>query len=218
MSTAPAAVPTVLDRTSTTGTALALGGPPLLAVDDPLDALLPWGGLRRGEAVVVTGSTALALALVARATREGAWGAVVGAPDLGLAAAREHGVDLARLVLVPHPSGRWPEVVTTLVDALDVLVLRLPTDVPRPVARQLQARIRARGLALVVLADGRRAPTLERAPLRLTVEDQGWEGIGAGHGYLRRRWVEVRTEGSGAAARPWSCRLHLPTAGPGSER
>lgn len=189
--------------------------PGVVAVDPPLDTLLPWGGLRRGQTVAVAGSTSLALALVARASREGAWSAVVGRPTLGLAAVQEAGIDLRRFVSVPRPGDRWTEVVATLLDAVDVLVLELPSTVPVAIARRVQARVRGRGVVLLTLQPPG-APVLERTPLRLTVAGQRTDGLGVGHGYVHRRWVQVRVEGQGTAARSQISTLGLPIATGGS--
>lgn len=78
----------------------------VLEVDASLAALLPRGGLRRGETVTVVGSTSLALTLLSRAPGERAWCAIGGVPTLGLAAAAEAGLDLERLALVARPMQR----------------------------------------------------------------------------------------------------------------
>lgn len=202
----------------------AAGASDLVAVDESLAELLPWGGLRRGETVVVAGSTSLALALAARPSRDGAWCAAVGLPSLGVSAAYEIGVDLARLVLVPRPGERWAEVVAALVDAVDLVVVRLPSRVPDAVARRLQARVLQRGAVLLALPATSRPSTvvhrsagsdrtdLQGAATRLTVVGQRWEGIGHGHGHLTHRRLTVRVDGRGRAARPRTLDLDLPTS------
>lgn len=192
---------------------LAATGPERLNVDGPFDALLPWGGLRRGETVAVTGSGSLALALVSRASREGAWCAAIDLPTLGLAAAREAGVDLDRFLIVPFAGDRWPEVVSGLVDAVDVVLLGLTGPVPSSTTRRLQERVRRHGAVLLTL-QGPKVPVWERTPLQLTVVRQQAEGLGDGHGYLRRRHLEVRAEGRGAAAQPRTVHLAIPPPRP----
>lgn len=184
----------------------------VVAVDQPLAELLPRGGLGRGEVVTVTGSTSLGLRLLARATRQRAWCAVVGVPALGLAAAAEAGVDLDHLLTVPRPGRRWTEAVTALVDAVDVLVLDLPSRLPPAVLRRLVARARAREVALLTLHTSG-APAVEGAAVRLTVVGQRWGGLGDGHGHLRHRHLEVRVEGRGTATRPRTFHLELPGDG-----
>jgi hypothetical protein len=74
----------------------------LLPVGSELAGVLPEGGLVRGRIVACTGGAAVsaALALVADATRSGAWLAVVGLPWLGVDAARESGIALERIVRI----------------------------------------------------------------------------------------------------------------------
>src|SRR5438034_11728388 len=79
---------------------VSMAGERLLSVREPLGALLPEPGLRRGAVVVVSGSTSLVLALVAEAPTGGAWCAAAGLGSPGLGAAAELGVALGRPVLV----------------------------------------------------------------------------------------------------------------------
>lgn len=167
----------------------------LLPVVSGLAALLPEAGLRRGTTVTVAGSTSLLLSLLAAPSQDGGWCAVVGFDSLGVLAAAEAGVVLERTVLVPEPGPRWPTVVAALLDAMDVVAVRPP----RPAGadgRRLVARARERGSVLVG------AGAWEGADLRLSVEQLCWEGLGRGHGRLRRRRALVRVEGRGAASRP----------------
>jgi len=183
----------------------ALAGQRLLPAVPGLAGLLPGGGLRRGSVVAVPGSPQLALAVVAGPSAAGSWCAAVGLPALGLAAAAEAGVVLDRLALVPEPGRQWAAVVAALVDAVDVVLVAPPPGGARPGdARRLAARGRERGAVLVV------AGGWEGADVRLTVAAGRWEGLGAGHGYLRGRRAQVVAEGRGAAARPRQAWLWLP--------
>ncbi len=182
-----------------------------LPVLPALGGLFPAGGLKRGSVVAVTGSTSLALSVLAAASAQGSWCAAVGLPALGLAAAAELGVALERFPLVPSPSreagaGGWAWVVATLVDAFDVVLARPPAHVKAADARRLTARARERGAVLVVAGGG----WPERAEVQLTVTSAGWEGLGQGHGRLRGRRVEVVAGGRGAAARERRVALWLP--------
>ena len=94
-----------------------MAGERLLPVLGPLQPLFPAGALRRGSVVSVTGSTSLALSVLAAASAQGSWCAAVGMPSLGLAAAAELGVALERFPLVASPArssgtgagrGWWP--------------------------------------------------------------------------------------------------------------
>ena len=188
-----------------------------LEVIPALSGLMPGGGIRRGSTITVAsgpagGTTSLALALLSRATVEGSWCAAVGLPDLGLVAAAELGVDVSHLALVPAPEDRWMTVVAALLDGVDVVVFQSPRRVRPPDIRRLASRARERGAALVVLAGSTGARAWPGVTdLGLTVTAGRWTGLGDGHGCLRGRQVEVVAEGRGAAARPVTTRLWLPS-------
>src|SRR5947199_2682567 len=120
-----------------------------LPVRPALADLLPEGGLRRGSTVAVSGGTSLALALLAGPSQAGSWCAAVGLPSLGLVAAAEVGVVLGRFPLVARPGDEWPAVVAALVDAVDVVLVRLPRHVRTGDARRLVAKTRDRGAVLI---------------------------------------------------------------------
>ncbi len=188
---------------------VSLAGEQVLPVLPALQSLLPGGVLRRGSTVVVAGSTSLALALAAAPSASGSWCAAVGLPSLGLVAVAELGVSLERLALVGAPGGSWPAVVAALVDALDVVVVHPPTPARAADVRRLAARVRERGAVLVPVCS-----SWEGADVRLGVTRSEWHGLGAGHGHLRARRLEVAAQGRGAAARPRRACVWLP---PGSE-
>lgn len=192
---------------------VALAKEQLLPVPAPFEALLPWGGLRRGSTVSVTapgvgGSTSLALALVAAASGAGSWLAAVGLPSLGLVAADEAGVALERLVLVAAPErSAWGSVVAALVDGFDVLLLHTGRTRVRPTdARKLVARARERGTVLLQLGPGWET----EADLSLRIADARWFGLDDGYGHLDARRVTVEVAGRGASARPRRHELWLP--------
>jgi hypothetical protein len=183
-----------------------------------LAALLPDGGLPRGSTVVVEGSgaaTSLALAVAAGPSAAGAWVAVVGRPDLGLAAVVETGIAADRLALVAEPpDDQWATVVAALIGAVDVIVVGPSHRIRTGDARRLAARARERGTVLVQ-AGGRRAPSSAPgldADLRLTVLESRWQGIGAGHGHLQARRLTVEATGRRRASRPRRAELWLPDA------
>jgi len=188
----------------------------LVPVVPALGALLPDGALRRGQTVVVSGAGArggaggasraggapegvaagavsLMLALLAGPTAAGAWATVLGVPGLGATAARDLGVHLAHLVLVPDPGLLWPELAATLIDGVDIVAVR-PTTPPSPVvARRMAARARDRRTVLIVLPG--RSAWPEPPDVCLTVGPCRWEGIESGAGHLGRREVVVTTTG-----------------------
>lgn len=173
-----------------------------LSVVPALAHLLPGGALQRGTVVGVGGSagaTSLALALAAGASRTGSWTAAVGFPSLGLVAAAELGIDLARFALVPQPGRQWATVAAALLDALDVVLVHPPGRVRSPDARRLTARARERGAVLVVHGDRETWP--ETPSVRLVAAGVEWQGMGEGFGHLRERRIDVVATGRGAAAR-----------------
>jgi len=194
-------------RTELVGPGTTLADERLLPVVPALQPLLPGRGLRRGTTVTVSGSAALALALVAGASAAGSWVAAVGLPDLGIVAAAESGIALERLALVPVPGARaWPTVVAALLDAVDVVLVRSPARLPATQARRLATRARERGAVLVPLG-----AWPEPADLRLAVTASAWSGLGQGHGRLQARQVEVLVAGRGAATRERRALLWLPS-------
>lgn len=190
---------------------------PPLPVAPALHAILP-DGLRRGSTVSVTGSMSLLFALLGAASADGAWAALVGFPRISAEAAREYGIDLARLALVPDPGlvqGGWTTAVGALLDAVDIVAARPPRGrgvVPGDV-RRLAARARSKDAVLMpYVHDPSGWPG---ADVRLQAIGGEWTGIGAGTGRLRARRVEVTAGGRGHAARPRSASLWLPAAGGG---
>jgi hypothetical protein len=188
---------------------VALAGERLVPVLPVLQPLLPHGALQRGTTLAVSGNAAcsLALATVAGASAAGSWVAMVGLPSLGLAAAAEMGVALERLLLVAQPPLReWGMVMATLIDGVDIVVVRLASSVRAGDARRLQARVRQRGSVLVVIGGG---GPLE-ADVRWTTTVEGWVGLDDGAGHLQGRRVVVEAGGRRAAARARRVALWLP--------
>jgi hypothetical protein len=193
----------------------------LLPVLSPLADLFPDGSLRRGSTVVVGdlaptgragagGEVSVALALLAAASGAGSWGALVGLAGLGAVAAHDIGIDLARLAVVPEPGAAWAEVTAALVDGVDVVLL-FPPFPPRPaMARRLVARVRERRSVLVVVSG--RSGWPEPPDLHLSVSHAGWDGVGAGEGYLHRRRMTVTATGRRSAVRPRHLHLWVPGA------
>jgi hypothetical protein len=193
----------------------------LLPVVPPLAGLFPDGSLRRGSTIVVTGqdrsgtpegsgSFSMALALLAAASTEGSWCALVGLPGLGAVAAHDMGIDLARLAVIPRPGAPWAEVTAAVIDGVDLVVLAPPFP-PRPaMARRLVARARERRSILVVVPG--RSGWPEHPDVHLQVSDMRWDGAGAGEGYLCERRMTVTATGRRSSARPRRRHLWLPSA------
>lgn len=177
---------------------------PLRAADRP-------GGPGRPEAVSRPeagrwGGTSLMLALLAEASRAGSWCAVVGLPELGVAAAAELGVQLERLALVPHPGDRWSEVVAALLDGFDVVTVAVREPVAPKLAGRLSARARQRGSVLLPMGPW------DSADLVLEPVGAVWQGLGPGHGRLKCRHMTIAARGRGAAARPREVDVWLPAS------
>jgi hypothetical protein len=191
-----------------------VGSQRLLPVRPELQPLLPGGGLRRGSTIGVTTSgpaaTSLLLALLAEASRNGSWCAVVGLPTLGVAAAAEVGIALDRFALVPTPGPDWPTVVAALLDGFDIVVVGAPARVngasaiSSAIAGRLAARARQRGGVLVPYGSW---PAVD---LALDTVAPVWHGIEAGRGRLRGRQLTVTARGRGAASAPRVTHLWLP--------
>ena len=194
---------------------VALAEERVLPLHADLEQLFPTAGLKRGSTVAVSGSLGLALRIIAGPSQAGAWCASVGIPSLGLVAAVEAGIDLARFPMVASPGDDWATVTAALLDAFDVVLLGPPHNLRGPVSpgaappnpiparlasaravsRRLEARARERGAVLVIAGDW------PGADVRLSVARSAWEGLGDGHGHLRRHRLEVVATGRRAAAR-----------------
>jgi len=175
-----------------------------LPVLPALRELLPRGGLARGSVVAVAEFGLLCLALAAAASADGAWCGIAGIPEAGVLAAAALGLDAGRILLVPDPGPSWPQVVASLLDGCELVLLRPPVPAPSPVRRRLEATLRrGRGVLLV-------AGDWPGAQLRLRVVTQRWTGLGNGHGRLRACCAEVTADGRGEAAAARTRWLWLP--------
>jgi hypothetical protein len=187
-----------------------------LPVADPLQPLLPEGGLARGRTVACRGvaATSLAAALAAEATVAGAWLAVVDVPWLGVEAVAELGVPLERLVRVdPGDTAgsfgtAWADLVAAVLDGFELVVTRIPRRVSAATLRQVLARVQARESVLVAVGDpGPLVPDIS-----MEASTPVWEGVASGSGHLRGRRVTVAAAGR-RIPRPRHAELWLP--GPG---
>jgi len=147
--------------------------------------LLPGGSLKTGVAYAIEGSTSLAMALMAGPSQSGAWCGVVGVPTFGTEAAKQAGIDLERLALVPYPADQWLPVTAALADVLTVVLVRPPLPPSDATVSRLMARLRERGTTLIVLGQW---PGTEA---RLSVRRSEWGGLGDGHGHLTSRQLTV---------------------------
>ena len=146
----------------------------------------------------------LCLALAAGASAAGAWCGIAGVPEAGLAAAVGTGLDAERTLLVPDPGPAWPQVVASLLDGCELVLLRPPMTAPVQVRRRLEAVLRRAGGVLLVAGDW------PGAQVRLRVITQRWTGLGDGHGRVRACCAEVTADGRGEAALTRTRWLWLP--------
>jgi hypothetical protein len=180
-----------------------------LPTNPALVDLLPGGALAAGNAYSVSDSTTLALSLLQAPSTAGAWCAVVGMPDLGVEAAAGLGIDLERLVLVPHPGEQWLSVVSALVDVVSVMLVRPPmrdgrVRITDGSASKLASRLRQREAVLVSLGEW------PGASARLALTSSSWAGLGSGFGHLTGRQVTVSSTAAAWQGRAKSRRLWLP--------
>jgi hypothetical protein len=170
-------------------------GSAVLPVAAPLARALPRGGLTRGSVVSVLGQGATSLLYTLLAGPAGCWSALVGMPGLGLAAAAELGVDLNRVALIPDPGADALQVVSILIDGVDLVAVALSPSIRPAPSRQrvIGGRLRQRGSVLLVLGPW------PGADLVLTARGIGWHGLGEGHGRLRDRELAVQVGGRRAA-------------------
>ena len=164
-----------------------------LPVLSALRELLPRGGLARGSVVAVAEFGLLCLALLAGASAAAAWCGLAGLPEAGVLAAVGLGLDAERTLLVPDPGPAWPQVVASLLDGCEIVLLRPPEHATAQMRRRLEATLRrGRGVLLVT-------GPWPGAQVRLRVVTRRWTGLGDGHGRLRACCAEVRADGRGEA-------------------
>ncbi|MEY2849459.1 MAG: hypothetical protein RI885_2126 [Actinomycetota bacterium] len=168
-------------------------------------SLLPGGGLQQGAAYSVDRSATLLMTLLAGPSAAGSWCGVVGVPEFGVEAAAGHGIDLDRLVLVPHPGDQWLSVTSAIADVLTVVVVKPPRTASDGAVARLAARLRQRGSTLIVLGPWPQTDAM------LSISRSSWSGIGAGHGHLTAREVTI-TVSTRAGVRPRSMTTWLPAA------
>lgn len=147
--------------------------------------------LRSGAAHSIE-SRSLALACMGAAMPPGTWGAIVGMPDLGIEAARDLGVPIDRVALVPHPGRSWLDVVASLAGAMPVVLAASPGRVAPADAARLAARLRQSSTTLLVAGPWPNAATVVRS---LRAE---WQGLADGDGRLAAGSLLVEAASGGA--------------------
>lgn len=170
----------------------------------PLASLLPEGRLPRGALTSIRGSNTLLLALLATDHRAGEWTAIVGAPELGMLAAAQAGLELERLVLIPSPGPAAAEALAALVDGFDQVLLGPAARLAPADRRRIIARARERNVALID------PQSTENAVLTLDVDHRTWTGPDHGAGYLKTQQLNIERGGRGALAQPRRYQVTLP--------
>lgn len=160
-----------------------------LGVLEPLWEVLPQG-LVRGGVTVVHGSTFTALSTLVKASEDGAWIAVVGAPELNYAAVHDVGISLERVVAIPDADGREAQVIAALLDGVDIVFVGGRCGLTDGEKRTLLARARERGAVIVSQQEWRGARAV------LSGEGASWVGLAGigmeGLGRLRERTYTLR--------------------------
>jgi hypothetical protein len=178
---------------------------------EALADLLPDGGLKEGAAYSVSPSNTLVMALLSGPSAAGSWCGVIGMPEFGIEAAEAVGIDLDRLVLVPHPGDQWLTVTASIADALSVVVVRPGRAAGDAAVARLSSRLRERGATLLVMG------AWPQTEAMISLTESRWSGLGTGSGYLTSREVTV-TVTSRRASRPVSGRLLMPDSEQGIRR
>ena len=168
------------------GRARALGMPEWLA------GQLAGGGLARGAVTAMADCPAAVVDILAHVTANGGCAAVVGYPNLALAAVVAAGGELSRLIIVPDPAPHVGAVLSTLAEGVDLVVYVPVQRVTPTFARPVEARLRKSSCAL--LSCGAPWPG---ARLNLDVQVAGVHGLGRGSGRIRSISVAGRVWGKG---------------------
>jgi hypothetical protein len=145
--------------------------PRVFPVHEALTSIFPQGGFSRDLSTLWTLLHRCLWSLLAEPTQKGTWCAVVGMPDLGVAAAEEFGVNVDRLVLVPSPGSQWMAVLGALIDVVGVCALgAFPAPSERALST-LYGRLRERESTVLVRS------SWPRVDAALAVEHR-WDGVG----------------------------------------
>lgn len=143
-------------------------------------------GLRHGSVYTLSGSTTVAMGLLAEPTKAGSFCAAVGLPNFSVESAIAWGTDLSKLVLVPHPPAQdWVSVVAALTEIADLILAARPPHVTPGEVERLHARLRTRRTTLVV------AGAWPRAVAHIDAVTTGWDGLGQGYGALLHQQVKI---------------------------
>lgn len=148
-----------------------------------------------GGTYSVENSTTLAMALLAGPSGSGAWCSVIGIPNFNVEAAAHLGIELERLILIPHLDGQWLTVTAAMVDVVSIILTRAPATITGSEAARLKARLRQRGAALISIGSWPQSEAV------LSVSDNRWGGLGTGSGHLQTRHLRVTATSNNGRSR-----------------
>jgi hypothetical protein len=151
---------------------------------------------------VGTGMTRLGLSLMADASRRGPVVFVDARGWFCPVSAWESGIDPAGLAVVRcGDAGRWPKVVSALVEGIAAVYAEVPPGVSDTLLRRLGALVRNRRRSLL-LRPMRGTLPAGVAHLRLEAKRIDWEGADAGRGRLSSRRLIVEASGKATGGMP----------------
>ena len=197
LDSARSAVALVKDRAAGVGAT----GQNSFAVPKALEQLLPQG-LPRGSVCCVEGSTTVLLALAAQVTQQEGWTAFVGTTDINFVAAQDLGMKLERVIVVPEPGGHVPEIMATLIDGMDLVVVGQQLGLTSRQQSRLTARARERGTTILV------AGQWPGARLHLYGRAGQWQGANQGLGRLTTCQYRVERGSQGHRIQHADVQLH----------
>ena len=151
-----------------------------------LDTLFLDGGLKPGGVYELSPHTSLIWTLLAEASAKGHWVATLGMDHLGFHAAKEYGVNLERLIVLPRVQHHWWSVLSALVDVVSIVAVSPEGPLPSPhTLDTLVARARERQCALLIRGQWPHSEGL------IGVEQMAWVGLDDGSGVLSQQRFTV---------------------------
>jgi len=174
-------------------------------MDSALVSLFPKGGLCKGSSYSLDSSASLLWSLVAESTKQGIWCAIIGIPDLGIGIAKEVGVNINRVVLIPSPGPKWMAVLGDLIETVGICVLGSFSAPGATQLSTLHSRLRNHKTSLLVRA------TWPNSKTSFAVTHQ-WSGVRSGEGLLQTHHLHITAKShSGEAIR--SCDVLITDTG-----
>lgn len=158
------------------------GGRSVIPVDDRIAQCFPAQGIKRGSITLLKGSEgsglySLTALMIARATQEGEWVALVNLSDLGYGSFFDVGVEVSRVVVIKDlPTAA--QTTHTLLESFALVVTAAGFNQTQ--ALRLSSRVRERGAAMVVVERSWRYQRRSsgswggRIDMTITLENAGW--------------------------------------------